>query len=80
MDPDEGRLARILPEEIEEAYPGEYLEVEDKSRREDRSSLPPQRSGEIWRSLFWAVLALLAAESFVARYFGGQRVRMGTGP
>ena len=78
-DPAEGILARIIPEDLKDAYPepGEFLVIEE-SRKADRSqaALPPQRSGEVWRNLFWAVLVFLFMESLLARYFGRRRVRM----
>lgn len=75
-DPEEGILTRIYPDEVKDAYPGKYLRVQDEaSAGPAATSLPAQRSGEVWRTLMWGVLALLALESLLARYFGGRRAR-----
>ena len=68
----EGNLSSCEPEELREVYSSEAIDfVSDELRVDlDRAD---QSTGEIWRSLLWAVLFLLLAESLLARWFG--RVR-----
>ena len=71
-DPREGRLKRILPEELTDFYPGLTFRTDTgKSEGGEGSSL---RGGEFWRNVFWGVLLLMVAESLLALYFARGRV------
>lgn len=69
VDPSEGDLARVEPAAFPELYPGVDVtfaqEVEVVG-----AAVGDRREGELWRSLLWAVVALLVAEMTLAWWFG----------
>ncbi|MCI0650285.1 MAG: BatA domain-containing protein [Planctomycetes bacterium] len=72
-DPKEGNLTRADVAALSEAYPGPVLGFEEVSKRAEDGAAAAGDRGEIWRTLFWAVLALLVVESVLARWFGAPR-------
>ncbi len=70
--PEEGFLLRAEAEELTEAYGAESLSFSRLERAGGGEEESHAESGEIWRSLMWAVLFLLLLESGVARWFGGR--------
>lgn len=70
-DPEEGNLRRVATEDLKDSYPGAPMYFVDDARASGGGDeTPPSGSGEAWRSLFWLALALLVAESALARFFG----------
>ena len=74
VDPREGELTAIAPEDLAESYTGLDLAGE---RLDVEAGEEDPRTGDLWMPLFWTVLALLVAESSLARFFGGRRARRG---
>ncbi|MEM7165015.1 MAG: BatA domain-containing protein [Planctomycetota bacterium] len=74
-DPDEGVLAPVSQNELEDVYSDVKLFWAGTEVLDDEASVPPTSSGELWRAIFWAVLALLIGESALARFFGRSRVK-----
>ena len=71
VDPDEGILLRVEPDELREAYGSEALSFRQlETAGADPAADFRGSTGEMWRALMWAVLLLLLAESFLARWFG----------
>ncbi|MGE3163438.1 MAG: BatA domain-containing protein [Planctomycetota bacterium] len=74
-DPAEGDLRRVATEELKDTYPGAPLYFVDEARAAAGDEpTAPEGTGEAWRSLFWLVVALLVAESTLARFFGRGKV------
>lgn len=74
-DPREGVLIRVSGEELKDVYPETLLYFLDDAQGARGEEIPqPPRGGELWRTLLWAVLALLAVESVMARFFGRGKI------
>ncbi len=71
-NPDEGDLKRIRDLELAELYTGIRIGERTSAGSEEVAAGP---GGEIWRLLFYAVLALMLAEAILARFFAGRRIR-----
>jgi len=71
VDPSEGNLAAIPPEELVDIYPWLSMLTEV---RED-AEVEEYGSGDLWMPLLWSVLLLILLESFLARIFGRRRLR-----
>ncbi|MEM7262481.1 MAG: hypothetical protein AAF488_10865, partial [Planctomycetota bacterium] len=67
-DPSEGNLVRVPPTELKDFYP--LIHVDERGSESISDEPLVASSGELWRSLFYAVLALLALETVLTRLFG----------
>jgi len=70
-DPREGDLTLLAADVLVESYPALTLAEERREVVSDADAT----TGDLWMPLFWTVLALLVAESALARFFGDRRAR-----
>lgn len=74
-DHEEGVLAPVTQNELEDVYSNAKMFWSESGALDDSASAPPSNNGELWRSIFWAVLILLIGETALARFFGRSRVK-----
>ncbi len=73
-DSAEGDLTAVPPSELKDFYPTVYVSERGAAAMSDEPLVAS--TGELWRSLFYAVLALLALESVLARVFSARGGRV----
>lgn len=64
----EGNLERIEPPDLEKRYPDFKFEVVGRERPQEAAA--PARTSFLWRYVLYVMLAFMAAETFLAWYFG----------
>lgn len=67
-DPREGNLTRVVEAELLLLYPD--LRITERTEEVVADDAGSLQGGEMWRSILYAVLALILIESFLARSFG----------
>ena len=71
VDPAEGDLHRVGPEELRRTLKGfEFRYVLGIPRTAEETDGPAARSSDLWKHLLYAVLAILCLETFLAQAFG----------
>jgi hypothetical protein len=72
VDPGEGVLEPLTRDQVSESFPQAEIDFVDAGERSERVTRSGPLGGgtEFWRQALWAVLALLVAETVLARLFG----------